>query len=76
MNNPIQYNKIFNEQIPISVWINIATILKRVDKITPNYKGNRIIMTDELRFGILGLRFRNYESLVVTSDFLTLFLLN
>ncbi len=39
MNNPIQYNKIFNEQIPISVWINIATILKRVDKITPNYKG-------------------------------------
>ena len=39
MNNPIQYNKVFNEQIPLSVWINIAIILKRVDRITPNYKG-------------------------------------
>lgn len=40
MNNPVQYNKIFNEQIPLSIWINIATILKRVDRITPNYKGS------------------------------------
>lgn len=39
MNNPVQYNQIFNEQIPLSVWINIAIILKRVDRITPNYKG-------------------------------------
>ena len=39
MNNPVQYNKIFNEQVPLSVWINIAIILKRVDRITPNYKG-------------------------------------
>ena len=39
MNNPIQYNKVFNEQIPLSVWINIAIILKKVDSITPNYKG-------------------------------------
>lgn len=39
MNNPIQYNKVFNEQIPLSVWINIAIILKKVDHITPNFKG-------------------------------------
>lgn len=39
MNNPIQYNKVFNEQIPLSVWINISKILKKVDKISPNYKG-------------------------------------
>lgn len=30
MNNPIQYNKVFNEQIPLSVWINIAIILKKL----------------------------------------------
>ena len=30
-------------------------------------------MTDELRLGILDLRFRNYESRVVTSDFLMTF---
>lgn len=40
MNNPKQYNKVFNEQDPLSIWINIAKILKQVDKITPAYKGN------------------------------------
>ncbi len=39
MNNPKQYNRVFNEHDPISVWINIAKILKQVDKITPAYKG-------------------------------------
>lgn len=40
MNNPVQYNKVFSEQTPLPVWIKIAKILKRVDKISPNYKVN------------------------------------
>ena len=48
MNNPIQYNKIFNEHDTLSVWINIAKILKQVDKITPAYKGN--IKTSQLKY--------------------------
>ena len=40
MNNSKQYNKVFNEHDPLSIWINIAKILKQVDKITPAYKGN------------------------------------
>lgn len=39
MNNPVQYNKVFNEQIPLSVWVNISKILKKVDGITISYKG-------------------------------------
>lgn len=40
MNNPKQYNKVFSEQTQLPVWINIAKILKRVDRISPNFKGN------------------------------------
>lgn len=39
MNNPIQYKKVFNEHTALPVWINIAKILKHVDKITPRYAG-------------------------------------
>ena len=36
--------------------------VEQIYRNRPNPTKNRIIMTDELRFGILDLRFRNYES--------------
>lgn len=62
MNNPIQYNKVFNEQIPLSVWINIAIILKKVDSITPNYKGTIKASQDKYLRSV-----RPIVSLVVTA---------
>ena len=40
MNNPVQYERVFNEKVPLSVWVNIAKVLKKTDSVTPNYKGN------------------------------------
>ncbi len=62
MNNPVQYNKVFNERIPLSVWINIAKILKKVDSITPNYKGTIKTSKDKYLRSV-----RPIVSLVVTA---------
>ena len=63
MNNPVQYNKVFNEQIPLSVWINIAIILKKVDSITPNYKGTIKTSQDKYLKSV-----RPIISLIVTAN--------
>jgi len=53
---------VFNEQIPLSVWINIAIILKKVDSITPNYKGTIKASQDKYLRSV-----RPIVSLVVTA---------
>lgn len=65
MNNSKQYNRVFNEYDPLSIWINIAKILKQVDKITPAYKGNIKTSQDKYLKSI-----RPIVSLIVTAKVL------